>query len=129
MRRAKSNAGYGRQWSGLDFWGLLAPKPLGRGMIPLHPQWPAGALRQPAMSTRSVTHRCTLNHVPLARVSLTPHAAHPPAAARYFMTSSGGQAHDVTPAGRQGQNRQKFIDSHTVDESLAGHNDESPLTQ
>ncbi len=68
------------------------------------------------MSTRSVTHRCTLNHVPLARVSLTPHAAHPPAAARYFMTSSGGQAHDVTPAGRQGQNRQKFIDSHTVDE-------------
>ena len=30
------------------FWGLLAPKPLGRGMIPLHPQWPAGALRQPA---------------------------------------------------------------------------------
>ncbi len=29
-------------------WGLLAPKPLGRGMIPLHPQWPAGALRRPA---------------------------------------------------------------------------------
>ena len=43
--RANNESGKLRQQVSLDYWGLLAPKPLGRGMIPLHPQWPADALR------------------------------------------------------------------------------------